>query len=371
MNFVQAASHPLPRWIADAFRTWAWRHTALGVGLGALNIAFGQNGGMLVLPDFIEKHYLSAFLYNVFKFGLPFVFAVRVADRAVDGGVRAISAYGAAVVLVAAGGTWMAWLFNVIVDGEVWSHAANARLALAVGVLYALGVAAYAHDRRACLSLARVRALEADRANQIQLLQTSRLFALQARVEPQLLFATLRKVSDLVACDVAAADALLNDMISLLRAVVPSPGKTSTTVAEEYALASAYARVRQRIDGREASAPPLRLNATPEVAATRITPMLLLPTLRAISSATDDEQVTWNVGASRDGERLAIRIAGSASETTVRRAIEAIDFASIRECLASAHGDSASLRLAETPSPTPTPMILLNLPIIHDDRADR
>ena len=368
MSIVQRASHPLPEWIMEVARTWTWRHSLLGVGLGALNIAFGQNGGMLLLPDFIEKQYFSALLYNVFQFGLPLVLAVRVADRAVDGGARALPAYGTAVVLVAAGGSWLAWLFNLTFGGDVWCHAANAKLALAVGVLYALGVTAYLHNRRAQKVLARVGALETERANQMQLLQASRLLALQARVEPQLLFTTLRRVSDLVPHDILAADALLSDMIALLRAVVPTLGKTSTTIHDDCALAEAYARVQGRASRQALPVPQWQLTAIPEAAEARISPTLVLPLLRAISTATDSPQTRWNVNASLDGGQLQIRITHAAGdEQAARRGLQAIDLATIRARLAGVHGEHASLRIIEAPALT----ILLNLPVIHDDRADR
>ena len=205
-------------WI-DVLRSWTWRHTAIGVGLGLLNIALGPAGGLLVWPGPVaSKHYGSALLFNVLMIGLPCVLAVRLADRAVDRGARAAWAYGLAVLTVAVAGSWLGGLLRLSVwGGQPSTPIRNAWVAVAIATLYGLGVAAYVHARRARQAMQRLHRLETERAQQMQQLQVQRLLALQARVDPQLLFDTLRRVQGQVLQDPAAADALLAELIALLR----------------------------------------------------------------------------------------------------------------------------------------------------------
>lgn len=217
------------RWI-DVLRSWTWRHTAIGVGLGLLNIALGPAGGLLVWPAPTgSKFYGSALLFNVLMIGLPCVLAVRLADRAVDRGAPAAWAYGLAVLTVAVAGSWVGSLLRLSVwGGQPSTPIRNAWVALAIATLYGLGVAAYALGRRAQQATQRLHRMETERALQLKQLQVQRLLALQARVDPQLLFDTLRRVQSQVLDNPAAADALLAELIALLRTLHGNAARLQT-----------------------------------------------------------------------------------------------------------------------------------------------
>ena len=79
----------------DVLRGWTWSTSALALLVGAVTlIAMGTP----LAPSFGERKYVVPLAYNVLQFGFPLVFAVRLADRAVDRGARVAWAYGAAVL---------------------------------------------------------------------------------------------------------------------------------------------------------------------------------------------------------------------------------------------------------------------------------
>lgn len=70
-----------------------------------------------------------------------------------------------------------------------------------------------------------------------------RLRALQARLDPQLLFALLDEIGQQYHRDQPSADRLLDDLIAYLRAVLPRITGGGTTLADEAARVAAYLRI--------------------------------------------------------------------------------------------------------------------------------
>jgi len=355
--------------LAEVLRSWTWHDTALGVAIGLFNIVLGPAGGLVLFPaPAATKHYETAVLFNVLMFGLPIVLAVRLADRAVDLGARVWAAYGLAVLGVAVGGSWLGWLLGLSWwGGQPASQVRNAWVAVAIATLYGLGVAAYVHWRRAQQSQARLHRVQTERARQLQQLQAQRLLALQAQVDPQLLFDTLRGVLDRVPHDPRAADALLADLIALLRAMLPGNGPAATrSVQREWELLRAYAGIR--------GGPPPRLHAPPDTLPARVPPMLLLPMLRLLQGAIGPARCCA-FSARRDGPRLLLALAADDDAAAAdagrpavpRTVVDAGALAPLRERLAGLFGEDATLHHDAGP-----PMALvLDLPHRDDDRADR
>jgi hypothetical protein len=348
--------------LAEVLGSWTWGHTALGVAI----IVLGPAGGLVFFPvPTALKHYETAVLFNVLMFGLPIVLAVRLADRAVDRGARAWATYGLAVLGVAVVGSWLGWWLGLSWwSGHPASHARNAWIAIAIATLYGLGVAAYVQWRGAQRAQVRLHRVQAERAHQLHQLQVQRLLALQARVDPQLLFDTLRGVLDRVPVDPRAADALLADLIALLRAMLPGPGPVpSSSVQREWELLRAHASVRGN--------PAPRLQAPPDAVRASVPPMLLLPLLRLLQETVGSAR-RCAVSARCDGPRLLLTLAAdddadpsglSASPATIGD--DAL--APLRERLAGLFGADAALHLRHGPWPS----MVLDLPYRDDDRADR
>jgi LytS/YehU family sensor histidine kinase len=108
----------------------------------------------------------------------------------------------------------------------------------------------------------------------------SQLQLMQAQVEPQFLFNTLRKIGDLYETDRPAADWMLENLILYLRAVLPQMRTSSSTLGQEVRLAQAYlnierARLHDRFD--------FAFDVPERLASATFPPMVLLPVIEAIA----------------------------------------------------------------------------------------
>lgn len=341
-------------------RSWRWQHTALGLGLGLFNIALGPGGGLLLWPmPAASKGYGLALWMNFTMFGLPMVLAARCADRAVAQGSPAWKAYTLAVLAVAAGGSalgsalgWSVW------GGQPANTMRSAWLAVGIATLYGLGTAAYVLRQRRQAALAQWHAAEAQRARQARDVQLQRLQALQAQVDPQLLFEALGRVETLASTRPRAAQALLEDLISLLRALLPDSARPGSCVERELALLRAQAAV-------QALPPPVIDVQTASLRCT-LAPMLLLPMLEAwrrhVPAATPPALA---VTRQSDGSLLLRLAPATGASLPALPAVPEPALAPLRERLNALHGDTARLQS------NPGAVLALQLPTHDDDRVDR
>lgn len=224
----------LPAYMLETLREWGWRHFAWAMLVGSLAVF---NMGNLVFLE-PELSLWVVWVWNVFQFGLPYVFAVRVADRAVADGSSPAVAYTLVVALVAPLGVWVfgPMLIPVFGGNDAWTLRDDVSVAATRVLTLSMCTLLYAQWRREHDMLARAQAAKIERAHQQQALYSARLMALQARVEPQFLFDTLRRVHNLIDQSTEAAERLLTDLISLLRAMQPQGGSTASTLAREVEL---------------------------------------------------------------------------------------------------------------------------------------
>ncbi len=158
------------------------------------------------------------------------------------------------------------------------------------------------------------------------------LRTMQARVEPDLLFAALGAVDEAYARDVDSGEAALDALIAYLRAALPAePGSTST-VAAELALVRAYVDVAKLL-----SAPKLEVEIAAEPSAARFAmpAMLLLPLARW---ALDGAAAALKLVAKQGNGVLEISLS---SDLTSTRPAETPDIAGIRERLQHLYGTRA------------------------------
>ena len=73
----------------------------------------------------------------------------------------------------------------------------------------------------------------------------SHLQLMQAQVEPQFLFNTLRRVGDLYETDRSSADRMLDNLILYLRAALPQMRTSASTLGQEVQLAQAYLNIER------------------------------------------------------------------------------------------------------------------------------
>jgi Histidine kinase len=166
--------------------------------------------------------------------------------------------------------------------------------------------AAYCRAReREQETLRAAREAELARADTQREIVASRLKVLQARVEPALLFDALADVRATYVTDPAAADALLDDLVTYLRAALPHMRGGASTVAREVALADAYLRVVPA--GRDKSLVS-ECNVAGDVADVDFPPMVLLPLVHAAADA-GCAQVAIEAMQERGRIAIAIRVA--------------------------------------------------------------
>jgi hypothetical protein len=323
---------------------WRWFTTGLAVLIGAATLVAM---GTPLAPSQGERKYVAALAYNVLQFGFPLVFAVLWADRITDRGVHPAWAYGAAVIGVAIVGTWpiARLLWPVLGKEPYWDINNDMWLAGNAVLFHTLGVAAYAQWRGFHVAQARLQQGERARAQQQQRLVTAQLLALQARVDPQLLFDSLRRIEQALATAPDAADQKLAELIDLLRALQPAVHAKASTLAREVAVVQAYARV----SGQAGLAPPWLLIKVPQDAGlVTLAPMVLLPLLRQL---TAQPAWSWQVHARVSGQRLQLTVAApAAGPASTRAALLALDTPTLSRRLQAVHGSSAVFRIdAGTP----------------------
>jgi LytS/YehU family sensor histidine kinase len=193
---------------------------------------------------------------------------------------------------------------------------------------------------------ARLRGLEMGRARQESMLQSARLLALQARVEPQFLFDALDRVREAIDRSVDEAEHRLLDLIALLRAMQPAAGTTASSVEREFSLLHAF--------GRAAELPALQpgqLTVTAETEArdARLAPLLLLPTMRTLAACAP--MAAWRVTASRAGPRLQMVVQPETPDMHAAAALESLDLSALLARMRAVHGPDAYVGLTRNPGP--------------------
>ena len=161
----------------------------------------------------------------------------------------------------------------------------------------------------------------------------SRLQAVQARIDPQLLFEMLDAVRHAYDDDAARAERLLDELVTFLRAALPRMRSTSSSVLREAHLARSYAQLRMLAGAADID---MRLDVSPEVGEARFPPGVILPLL--------DDALHTRAGA------CALRATLSSTECTLVLTLPARPLgaavARVRSLLADLYGASAELVLA-------------------------
>jgi len=160
------------------------------------------------------------------------------------------------------------------------------------------------------------------------------LRAMQARVDPDVLFAALCAVDEAYAGSPAEGERALDALIAFLRAALPGAG-ASSTVAAEVDLVRAYAGVLELVSG-----PSLKLDVAmaPEASTQPMPAMLVLPLARW---ALDGAAVArLSIAARRENGSLQISLA---SDVPASAGVDPSPLAGVRTRLAHLFGDRARL----------------------------
>ena len=243
----------------EALRGLRPRHLAAAL---AAWFVFATLRGFYLVSYYVDGQAMLPKLPGLLLVGACLVLAVVIADAYVRRGARPIVAYGAAVLTSAIVSAVVQWHLTLALGGQ--NHfgpevplAVQRTEMLFTSILQMLHsgfvVAAYLQWRERDTMSRRLQASELGRAQDERQMQQTQLRALQARVEPELLFAALQRVGELADSDGARADRLLDDVIALLRILMPGDvvagDRLGTTPEEELAIAAAYRRVREGCGG--------------------------------------------------------------------------------------------------------------------------
>lgn len=161
----------------------------------------------------------------------------------------------------------------------------------------------------------------------------TRLQAIQARVDPQLLFDMLTAVKRFYERDVDRAEGLLDELTAFLRAALPRLHSVRSSLEVEFALVGCYVRML-----RAADAAAIELKATlPDRLANAVFPAgVLLPLIARTLPAMPDRSVALDARSGEPGP-LQVRVTDAA-----RPDAETID--RLRTSLGNLYGERACLR---------------------------
>ncbi|MDT9000689.1 histidine kinase [Paucibacter sp. APW11] len=178
---------------------------------------------------------------------------------------------------------------------------------LTVLVPAGLTVALFSYFSRQRQDREALQALQQQREELQRQTASAQLAALQARLEPRLLFDSLVGIEHAYAHDARAASARMERLIRHLRvALPPLRGNGLQTLAQEAELLDSYLAVQRDL---QAQALSFRLDCTPAALGRSLPPMLLLPLLQAALHAMPQAALCCTLRASVSTQgALAIRL---------------------------------------------------------------
>ena len=380
---MNALAHEIPvtphwrlgAWAARAWHRMGWRHVLLALVLHFARHVFGPLGGIFFLPFEPEPGFapVVALLVGLLdgQWIVPnvlIIYCVLVADEAFNGGVPPLRAYGLAVVAMSTLIPVIGWHLAGLVGWRRMGAPSMLFAALAILFQEGLAVSIYAYWRVTQRAIRQAQAAETERVRNEQRVHAAKLLALQSRVEPQMLFDALGRIRELHVREPQAADALLSDLIALLRAMLPGASTGNSTVEREFALVDAWLHVTRKAAHGAAD---VRLRIAPDAHSIGIAPMLVLPLLRTALVLPHAKQPEWSLSAQIRGDRLIVTLEADADAgIDTAGLLESADLSTLHDRLAQLFGGLARLTVSAQP-----PALTLDLPRLQeepdDDRPDR
>lgn len=200
------------------------------------------------------------------------------------------------------------------------------------------------------LAEARERERRSLRASQLEaMLQTARLAALRAKLQPHFLYNTLHGIAALVA-DLRPAHAVtaIEQLSELLHASLRDDGRDVVAVREEVALAERYLALQQMRFGERLT---YELVVSPGVAECPVPVLLLQPlvenaVVHGLDAGQERLRVTIHAVATADGVELRVENDGPPLDPSATESDgPGVGLAATRARLTTAYGGAASLRL--------------------------
>lgn len=326
------------RLLWDTLRGWRAPQMGWAVFVGTATLfangtPLGGSG-----PDF---DVLNALSYNVLQFGFPLVLLLGWAHRLVDAQLLTPQlAYPLVVLVEVPVGVFLIGPALKPFLGSVpwWSFWNDMVLMCTTLLWHTLGVAVAAQRHLSQRSQVRLEAAEQAHAERARELAATELLALQARVDPPLLFERLQSLDAELARDPGRAGRRLSALIDLLRALQPHAQARESTLGRELDAVEAYARlISQEVRGTER----LHLAVPESLRELPMAPLVLLPLLRPLLAAPG---LMWQLSADAGTRRLQLAGLGPSREALLAAAMP-LDLEPLRHRLAAVLGPQARLRL--------------------------
>jgi LytS/YehU family sensor histidine kinase len=233
-------------------------------------------------------------------------------------------------------------LYPLLGKEDWWTPFNDWALASTTVVWHGIGVGIYVQMRMSSRAQARLLVLQQHAAAHERQLAAANLLALQARVEPDLLFERLQRIDQELAEAPGRAEARLAALIDLLRAQQPHLKMDVSTLAREVEAVRAYARLMSQ-DGHNTER--LQLVQMAELPDWPLAPMVLLPLVRPL---LDHSRTLWSLTLRGSVEprparaELLLQALGPDAASSQAAAAQ-VPVAELRHRLRTVHGDQAML----------------------------
>ena len=277
------------------------------------------------------------------------ILAARVADARAAQGLKRVPAYALAVVLGAACGAITEWgMLQVLSSpGGLYSDLTRAVQVFVEYLIWgSIIVFLYVNRSNSARATAHMNAAQLRRTEVQRKTLEAKLQVLQARIEPQFLHNTLKQVCDLYESDPLKAAQLLGHLIVYLRAALPHFRLSTSTLAQELNLVSAYVRIKQSHAMQDLA---FDIDVGPVEQSARLPPTMLLP---LVDGLLRDRRPSLpgaralSIVARQAGTRLRIEIvddAGGSPEVDAH-----VDMRNVAFRLHALYGEQGALTFART-----------------------
>lgn len=213
-----------------------------------------------------------------------------------------------------------------------------------------LGLVRYLQEDRELAELAHRRELAALRERQREL--DARLGLLQAQIEPHFLFNTLASVHSLITAEPPAAQRVLDELVTYLRATIPrlrqGGARLDSTLGQQLDLCASYLRVMQSRMGERLRH---QIECPPELAALAFPPLLLLTLVEnAIKHGLEPKRGPGAVLVRAERSAARLRVSVRDDGVGLRGELGAgVGLENLRQWLDARYGAKASLSLTSAP----------------------